>query len=471
MSSRLKDIIRFFLNIEKHERLKVFLLTVAFFCVIGGYTLAKELKDSIFVSIVGREYMPWAKMLSMIVLIPAILFYSRLVDVLRRYQLLSFYSILYGFGGLVCAHYLGHPTIGLANTDTSPYRLFGWLLYFFIEGYSPFVVSVFWAFTNSITSPEGAKSNYTVMIAGSKIGGMITAAFAWWLLTTRRVVYTSIELTDVTSHQVLLGVSSALLLIVPIVIFIMMRKVPGRYLHGYEAVYRAEKKREDEEEPAESALGVMRSMMSGLTMFARYPYVLGMFGMIFFWEIINVVLQYIRLGVGKSSTNNVAELSGFLFGQVFYVHLVGFFIVLFGTRAIIAWLGERKSLILVPVLTGTVLTYFLTRGTAQAIALVYVLIRSINYAFAYPLRESLYIPTTKEVKFKSKSWIDAFGAKVAKGCGGFYNVATAGFAESFASIVHAGFFGVVILLWIATAHLLGRRFERAVARNEVIGEV
>ena len=42
MSSRLKDIIRFFLNIEKHERLKVFLLTVAFFCVIGGYTLQKS---------------------------------------------------------------------------------------------------------------------------------------------------------------------------------------------------------------------------------------------------------------------------------------------------------------------------------------------------------------------------------------------------------------------------------------------
>jgi AAA family ATP:ADP antiporter len=471
MSSRLTGIIRFFLDVEKHERLKVFLLTVGFFCVIGGYTLAKELKDSIFVSTVGREYMPWAKMLSMIVLIPAILIYSRLVDVLRRYQLLVLYSVLYGIGGLICAYYLGHPTIGLDNTDTSPYRLFGWILYFFIEGYSPFVVSVFWAFTNSITSPEGAKNNYTVMIAGSKIGGMITAAFAWWLLSRRRIVYTAIELTDVTSHQVLLAVSSLLLLIVPIVIYIMMKKVPGKYLHGYEAVYKAEKKREDEEGLTGGTFGVIRSMMSGLTMFVRYPYVLGMFGMIFFWEIVNVVLQYIRLGVGKSSTNNVAELSSFLFGQVFYVHLAGFFIVLFGTRAIIAWLGERKSLMAVPILTGFVLVHFLTRGTAQAIAFVYVMIRSINYAFAYPLRESLYIPTTKEVKFKSKSWIDAFGAKVAKGCGAFYNVATAGFAESLASIVHMGFFGVIILLWVLTAHLLGRRFERAVARNEIIGEI
>ena len=133
MSSRLKSLFTFFVDVEPHERMKVVLLTLAFFCTIGGYTIAKELKDSIFVSIVGREYMPWAKMLSMFVLIPPILFYSRLVDLLRRYHLLYFYCILYGIGGLVCVYLLGHPTIGLENTDTGPYRLFGWFLYFFIE--------------------------------------------------------------------------------------------------------------------------------------------------------------------------------------------------------------------------------------------------------------------------------------------------------------------------------------------------
>lgn len=154
---------------------------------------------------------------------------------------------------------------------------------------------------------------------------------------------------------------------------------------------------------------------------------------------------------------------------MFFGHFAGFFIVLFGTRAIINFLGERRSLMFVPSITGLLLVYYLSSQSASAILIAYILMRSVNYAFAYPLRESLYIPTTKEMKFKSKSWIDAFGAKVAKGCGSYYNVFAAGFAESMIFSVHVVFFSLVIGFWVITAHLLGRRFEKAVASQEVIG--
>src|SRR5438105_11390593 len=108
MSSRVKQFFTFFIDVEPHERIKVLLLTMSFFMVIGGYTMIKELKDSIFVSIVGREYMPLAKMMSMFVLIPAILFYSKLVDILRRYQLLFFYYLLYSIGGCIFTFFFYH---------------------------------------------------------------------------------------------------------------------------------------------------------------------------------------------------------------------------------------------------------------------------------------------------------------------------------------------------------------------------
>lgn len=463
MSLSIKNFFKFFIDVEPQERLKVFLLTVSFFFIIGGYTIIKDLKDSIFVSVVGGEYYGWAKLFSTVILIPAILFYSKLVDVLRRHHLLYFYSFAYGLGGLVLVYFLGHPVIGLSNTDTSPYRLFGWFFYFFFEGYSPFVVSVFWAFTNSITSPEAAKRNYTVMVAGSKLGGMVMAGFAWWLLRYKMDV-----ISPVASQQILLGLAVTLLLFVPIFIYLLIKHVPGRNLHGYEAAYQIEKKREKEDE-SEGFGGSIKSMLSGLILLVRYPYVMGIFGTIFFWEVINVVFQYLRLGVGRQATSSVAELSGFLLESTFFIHMVGFFIVLFGTRGIINFLGERRSLIFVPTLTGVLLLYYLKEQSMQAVLLVYVIMRSINYAFAYPLRESLYIPTTKDMKFKSKSWIDAFGTKVAKGCGGYYTIFAAQVAESLIFGLHIAFFSVVISLWIVVANLLGRRFERAVARNEVIG--
>jgi AAA family ATP:ADP antiporter len=467
MRSRLRNIFKFLLEVEPHERLKVLLLTISFFLIIGGYTVAKELKDSLFVSIVGKEYIPWAKILSMVILIPPILLYSKLVDLMRRYQLLYVYTLVYSIGLFAIAYFLAHPVIGLNNAVPSKYRFFGWIIYFFIEGYSPFVVSLFWAFANSITSPEAAKNNYPLMIAGSKVGGMCMTGFCLWLLQRSSVTGEHL-FSDVTNHQILLGVSGALLLFVPWVIRFLMAKVPGRYLHGYEAAYKVEKQRATHTTPTTWTQSFL-SMMSGLTMLMRYPYVMGIFGMIFFWEVVNVVFGYERLSVGQAGALSISDYSRFLFEGVFFVHAAGFVIVLFGTKALINLLGERRSLMLIPTLTGILLIYYLTSKSVTAVLVVYVLIRSLNYAFAYPLRESLYIPTTKDMKFKSKSWIDAFGAKVAKSCGSYYNVFLEHLAPGLVGLTNVAFFSSLIGLWVITAHLLGRRFEKAVASNEVIG--
>lgn len=243
MSSRFGNFFRSLFSIEKHERVKVFSLTISFFLIIAAYTIARELKDSIFVAIVGKSYLPIAKILTLVILIPPILFYSFLVDKIRRYQLLCYYSIFFGVMGLLFSLLLGHSTIGIPNTATSPFRIFGWIFYFFVEGYSPFLVSVFWAFANSINDPAEAKNNYGIMVSGSKLGGIISAIMAWAVLKDCRP-FCYLVTSDIAKHQALLGFSSLLLLIVPFVIIRMIRSVSGKYLHGYEAAYKVEKQRE-----------------------------------------------------------------------------------------------------------------------------------------------------------------------------------------------------------------------------------
>src|SRR5690606_27251498 len=142
------------------DQLKLALLTLAFFCVSGAYTGAKELKDSVLSAIVGRQFIPQAKVLFLVIMVRALFVYSRLVAALGRCNLLCFYACSYGIVGLILAVYLGHPTIGLLNTKADPSRWFGWIFYFFVEAYSPFVVGVFWSFANSVSSPEEAKKNY-----------------------------------------------------------------------------------------------------------------------------------------------------------------------------------------------------------------------------------------------------------------------------------------------------------------------
>ena len=56
------------------------------------------------------------KVLTMFLLIPAIFFYAKLIDKIRRYQVLAFYTMLFGVVGLFVALMLGHAEIGLHNT-------------------------------------------------------------------------------------------------------------------------------------------------------------------------------------------------------------------------------------------------------------------------------------------------------------------------------------------------------------------
>lgn len=463
--AKISNFFKFFVDFDSNERSKIILLSVCFFLVIGGYTLIKELKDSVFLSIVGEKSLPLAKMLSMIVLIPMVVIYSKLVDWLRQSDLLCLYALIYSMGGLICVYFLGHPTIGLSNTDTHTTRLFGWFFYFFLEGYAPFVVSVLWAFVNSVTAPEEIKNNYIIMTASSKLGGAAMAGMAWWILSTNS--QGQALFSEVAMYQLLLIVASFILLLVPVVIAYMMKRVPAKYLHGYEAAYRIEQKLEAaaEKKKARGFKETIYEMFAGLWLLLRYPYVMGIFGMIFFWEIVNVIFNYMRLCVGKAESNSITEFGAFLYQQACFTHIVGFFFVMLGTRTIVASLGERRSLIAVPLLIGTVIGCYLAFQSKTAVAMAYVIMRAINYAFAYPLRESLYIPATKAVKFKSKSWIDGFGAKLSKTAGSTYNYLMPVSVLS----VNIVFFSIVILGWVVMANALGRRFEKAVKNNEVIG--
>lgn len=461
MSSKLKAMVKGIFEIEPQERIKLLFLSLAFFFIIGAYTLVKDLKDAIFVSIVGREYVPIAQALAMVVLVPAILMYSKLVDRVRRYQVMLLYSFLFGILGLAITYFLGDPLIGLSNTDSGPYRLFGWLVYFYGEGFSPFVVSVFWAFANSINSPEAAKNNYGFIAAASKVGGMIAAALAWFILglTTSQG---QLLLSDTMNHQILLGISALLILCVPVVVMLLVRLVPGRYLHGYEAVYRAEKERS---KTGQDKTGIF----AGLSMFVRYPYVLGIFGMVFFYEAVAKVLSLLRLGVAQSNSVNISGVSSFLFKITFIMHFFGFLLSFFGTRTLLKLLGERICLLLIPLGTGLLLLYFMITYNPKALVAAIVGTKVINYAFSWPVREGLYIPTAKEIKFKSKSWIDAFGSKFAKTSGSIFNLITIKLGDSLFVPALSFFFAALVGGWFATAYILGNRFDKAIANNEVIG--
>lgn len=454
-------------DIKPEERSKVILLSMSFFLIIASYTLSKELKDLVFSHVVGLDYHPLAKTLSMIIFVPLIFFYSRLVDLLRRHQLLYFYVIAYAVLGLIFAYFMGHSTIGLNNTDSSPYRIFGWLFYFFIEGFSPFVIGVFWAFMNSITNPEEAKNNYPLIIAGSKVGGITacTIGLAWYYLTSFSLDFGS----DVFNQQITMGVASLILMGVPVVINKLLKTSSKHELHGYEAAYLEAKQKKRQGTQSHKKESALSGMLSGLVLLFKYPYVSGIFALRFFYEVVTQVVNLDRLIFSKESAASYTGMSIYLFQQSLIVHVVSFVIVLVGTRPILKALGERRSLLFIPLVVGLSIFLYLVYPSQLTIVTAFVVARAMNFVFTTPLVETLYIPTVKAIKFKSKSWIDGFGAKIAKMSGSSFNWFNKGLPSSTQWIAKSSLFAGIIGLWFVTSYLLGNKFDQAVANGEVIG--
>jgi AAA family ATP:ADP antiporter len=190
---------------------------------------------------------------------------------------------------------------------------------------------------------------------------------------------------------------------------------------------------------------------------------------VFLYEVIYVVFSFLRVAEAQKNAPCMSDVTGTLFKPIFIVHFIGFVFALVGTQPLLRLLGERFCLMMIPVMSAVFLLYFLFSYSPEAVYAGFIALRVINYAFSQPIRESLYIPTTKDLKFKSKSWIDAFGSKFAKTTGSTFNIALSWAGQGWMMTLCGAFFTSILTLWLLTAYWLGRRYEQAIAKNEVIG--
>jgi len=84
---------------ESREEVKKFaFLALIFGLIIGTYWTMRPMKDSIFNAIVGGEHLWIVKILSIAVIAPLVVVYSKLIDALPRqkvfYLLISVYTLL-----------------------------------------------------------------------------------------------------------------------------------------------------------------------------------------------------------------------------------------------------------------------------------------------------------------------------------------------------------------------------------------
>ena len=451
----LRKLVHFFWGDFTDEDIKKFgILAVTFFFIIGNYWLIRSLKDPFFASLVGFEWQPYAKIVSLVVNIFVVMFYGKLVDVLRKdklfYLLGSFYSVLF----IVISIFTAYTTTGAIDqtsffysmTSWIPGKILGWVIYVSIES-SSILMALFWAFVASVMDVDSAKKGYGMIFffsqSGQLLGSGTVALFA-----------------QTVGSPVLLSVAGFSMLIVPAMILLYTKVVPQN-----EALEEREKSGK-----AKAKTG----FMGGLKLLLTKPYVIGIFVVSTFHEIISTVLDFqMKLVASSQFSRDAFAAFNAKFGMS--SGLVALVFALLGTSFFMRKLGLKFCLISYPALIGVLVSAIFILKTFGLTDISYmwtlfgamIVIKSLSYTLNNPTKEVMYIPTSRDVKFKAKSWIDVFGNRTTKGMG---SAITGTFRSSPADLV---LYGTLISLgvvgfWIFVAGLLGKAFGKLQDEGKIV---
>ena len=412
-------------------------MTLNVFLILTAYYIAKVVREPLILAGGGAEVKAYSSALQAIVLIGAVNLYSMMVARFDRRKLLNI--VILFFTACFAAFYL----LGIANT-----KYLGVIYFVWVGIFSLTVIAQFWSFANDIYTPAEGKRLFTIIAFGGSAGAVLGAKIAQ-VLIGRIGIYE------------LLLVSGALLLGSLLITNYVESRKKTRTHEPAAALEQAQP------EPPMSKSGAFKVVF-------RHRYLLLIAIMILLTNWVNTTGEYILGNVVSSAAQSaVSGISnpeaakaaekvfiGEFYGDFFfYVNLCGLLLQLFVVSRIVKYLGMRVAIMALPMIALG--GYFLIAFT-PLLALIKVAKtaeNSTDYSLNNTARQMLFLPTTREQKYKAKVAIDSFFVRAG-------DVLSAGLIYaglhwlSFTITQFAIANLVLVVMWLALAFLVGRDNQR-----------
>jgi AAA family ATP:ADP antiporter len=447
-------------NFEKEEFKKFLRMGFIFALIIGVYWTLRPLKDAVFIQLVDKLHLPYAKTVSVISLLPLVMFYTKLLEKTSREKMLMILPAFYGIT-ILCFSALmliaQAPAEQIAERSTVPFiatRVLGYTWYLFVESFGSLVVALFWAFATDTTESTPAKRGFPLVVAIGQIGGIIFPYSVGGL--PHRLGFS----TD-TISMVCLGLLT--LTIIPLVRH-FLKVTPTHLLASFHG--KNEKAEENKQEPG---------FLEGLKLMLQHRYLLGIFAANFIYEVVVTIFDF-NFKVAAGTQYSGVALSNYLSIYASSVNIVSLLCLLLGISNVTRYLGIGVALAAMPVIVGLALIGFLTLDSLTFLFTLMVGSKAINYALNGPALKQLYIPTTTDVRFKAQAWIETFGSRASKEAGSIFNMLLTPLQGAFGSVVGrsyylmlSGFIGFPLLMfWFVIAIFLGNSFRKAIQDKKVV---
>ena len=437
-----------FSDVRGGEGLTALLLMLNIFVLLASYYLLKTIREPLILSVPGgpemKSYAAAATAVLLMVIVPL---YSALASRVSRVKLINgvtlfFIACLVAFFALNRA---GVP-IGVA--------FFVWVGIFSLT-----VIAQLWAFANDIYTVEQGQRLFAIVGIGASLGA-IAGSFV-----TGQLVKTYGPYPFMLGAAVLLGVCMLLTNIVHL-------REKGRRAATPVAVAAAGAAAAPGATPAAAASGDEPvSGRSGFALVFSDRYLLLIAFLMLTYNLVNTNGEYI-LGHtvvalytathGAAATGGLDEkkVIGEFYGNFFtIVNLIAAGLQALVVSRVLKYLGVRFALLVLPVVA-------MAGYIAMAFVPLLAFIRatklaenSIDYSLQNTTRNALYLPTSREAKYKAKLANDTFfvrfGDVLSAGMV-FAGTTWLGFAARQFALVNVG----LIVVWLILAVAIGRRYRQ-----------
>jgi AAA family ATP:ADP antiporter len=481
--SLLDRFLRLFAEVRAGEGWNVLLLALNVFLLLTAYYILKPLRDGLIIGEEGPEFAAYMAAAMAFLLIPVVRGYGKLADRLPRRRLINVVTIF--FAACCAAFFL----LGQAGAAIGiPY-------FIWVGIFSVMIIAQFWGFANDLYTNEEGERLFPIVQIGGAAGGIVGAVvvremikpmglylpmlIAGGILLLTLVITNYIDRRERARTEADLppDVSTAF---APAATgefrldtgeFKNLREALKEALEKYERD--AEEPEADEREPEPPAEEEF-STTGAFQLVRKTPYLLYIAILVLLLNWVNTngenLLKFLVNDVataavadGTAGGLTVGEYIGSFYGGFYLgVNILTALLQLFVVSRVLKYLGVHVAIMILPVIAlgayglialYPVLSYVRWAKTAE---------NATDYSLNNTVRQALFLPTTREQKYKAKQVTDSFSQRAGDTLAGLTTVAVVYLLGS-----NVRYFAViniaVLFAWLFVAWRIGRMYKELVA--------
>ena len=415
-------------DVRRGEVASALLLTTIMFLILGAYYLLKTAREVFILSEGGAEvksYSSAGQAVLLLVLVPA---YGAFASRVNRVQLVQWVTL---FFAAHLAMFL--MAIGAGWRIGIPYFL--WLGIFNLM-----VIAQFWAFAADLYSQEQGRRIFPLLGVGSSLG-------AWAGSVRAGQIVESIGTTR------LLVAAAGILVVCAFLARIVNAKRP-RATESHAAAAH------------EKPLG----REGGFSLIFSDRYLMSIAALTMVLNVVNTSGEYLfgryvveaataAHGSGPESAAAREAMIGSIYSRFFStVNLVGFLLQMFVVSRVFKFLGVGKALFIHPIVALVGYLMMLRAPSINFMAYLKVADNSLDYSLGNTTKQALWLPTSREAKYKAKQAVDSFFVRAG-------DVLQAGivFGGERLALAMPAFATINVVLaatWLGVAAVLNRQLRR-----------